>query len=387
MRILMAVPMYPFPVIGGLERQAHELAKALVQRGHMIHVISSRFDAGQQFVERVDGVLVHRVQWIQSRLARFLWFPFRLTLILFKLKSEVDVVHVHNISWLGAFITLFARAMRLPVITKLPNTGEFGIAGMRHGPFGFLRVALLMKSDAIIAMTPESVDELAHIGYSSQRIFKITNGISLLTSRVETEQSNSLGAVTAVFVGRLSQEKGLVDLLHAWSTVKASSVRRVTLRIIGEGPQNAELKALAEMLDLGEVVEFVGYCKDVSMELAKSDLFVLPSYAEGNSNAILEAMRAGLPVVATRVGGSSIQVGPEGDRFLVPPGNHQALAAALYELIEDKALRCRVGEAMRARIERYFKIERIARTYEEAYDLLVSSRHMEICRLNSGLFG
>jgi len=98
-------------------------------------------------------------------------------------------------------------------------------------------------------------------------------------------------------------------------------------------------------------------------------------------------MRAGLPVVATRVGGSSIQVGPEGDRFLVPPGNHQALAAALYELIEDKALRCRVGEAMRARIERYFKIERIARTYEEAYDLLVSSRHMEICRLNSGLFG
>ena len=63
----MAVPKYPFPVVGGLERQSHELAKALVQRGHAVHAVSSRFDPGQNEFEVIDGVRVHRVKWIEFR--------------------------------------------------------------------------------------------------------------------------------------------------------------------------------------------------------------------------------------------------------------------------------------------------------------------------------
>ena len=68
MRILMAVPKYPFPIVGGLERQAYELAKALVQRGHAVHALSSRFDPSQTDVELIDGVQVHRVKWVEFRL-------------------------------------------------------------------------------------------------------------------------------------------------------------------------------------------------------------------------------------------------------------------------------------------------------------------------------
>ena len=107
-------------------------------------------------------------------------FPFSLARILFKLRRDVDLVHVHNVSWFGAFVTLFAKALGLPVITKLPNIGDFGIPGMRRRPFGFLRIALLKGSDAIIAMTPESVAELDGIGYPTARILKVTNGIPLL---------------------------------------------------------------------------------------------------------------------------------------------------------------------------------------------------------------
>ena len=99
----------------------------------------------------IDGVRVHRVKWVEFKPARFVFSPFSLARILFKLKRDVDLVHVHNISWFGAFVTLFAKALGLPVITKLPNIGDFGIPGIRRGPFGFLRIALLKGSDAIIA--------------------------------------------------------------------------------------------------------------------------------------------------------------------------------------------------------------------------------------------
>src|SRR5512145_2918586 len=106
MRILMAVPKYPFPVVGGLELQAHELAKALVQRGNTVQGLSSRFDPGQNKIDLIDGVRVHRMKWIEFKPARFLLSPLSLARILVKLRPDVDLVHVHNNSWFGAFVTL-----------------------------------------------------------------------------------------------------------------------------------------------------------------------------------------------------------------------------------------------------------------------------------------
>jgi glycosyltransferase involved in cell wall biosynthesis len=383
-RVLMAVPKYPFPVVGGLERQAHELAKALVQRGHVIHAVSSRFDPRQNDVEMIDGVRVHRVKWVEFRPARFLLFPFTLARILFKLKRDVDLVHVHNISWFGAFITSLAKAFGLPVITKLPSIGDDGIPAVRCRPFVFLRIALLKRSDAIIAMTPDSVAELAGCGYPLASVLKVVNGISLLSETSATQRSSK--TVNAIFVGRLSSGKGLSDLLHAWRSVKDRATRPVMLRLLGEGPQTDALRALALRLNLGETVQFGGYCSDVPSELAKADLFVLPSYGEGNSNAILEAMRAGLPIVATRVGGAVIQVGGEGERLLVPPGDRPALADRLLELIENETLRRRLGAAMLARIEGVFAIDGVAAIYEQAYELILTGHHQQIGQLNPALF-
>src|SRR3954470_19762181 len=121
MRILMAVPKYPFPVVGGLERQSHVLAQALVRRGHDIHVVSGRFHSTQRNIESINGVCVHRVKWIEPRFPRFVTVPFCLASTLVALRQQVDLVHVHNISWFGGFITLVANMLRLPVITKLPN--------------------------------------------------------------------------------------------------------------------------------------------------------------------------------------------------------------------------------------------------------------------------
>jgi glycosyltransferase involved in cell wall biosynthesis len=385
MRILMAVPNYPFPIIGGLERQAHELAKALVQCHLAVHVLSSRFDQEQHRLEMIDGIRVHRVKWSNFSVARFFLSPFSVARVLYNLRRDVDLVHVHNISWLGAFVTIIAKALRLPVITKLPNIGESGIPGMRRRLFGRIRIALFKRSDAIIAMTQESVAELASINYPSTRVLKVTNGITLLPP-IKTICSCSSEAVTVVFVGRLLPQKGLIDLLHAWRSVKTRATRPVRLRLIGDGPQADELRALALSLDLRDSIEFFGYCRDVPAELAKADLFVLPSYFEGNSNAILEAMHACLPIVATRVGGAPLQVGNQGERFLVPMGDRVELARRLLELIEDETLRITLGAAMRKRIETMFAIDRIAAVYQQAYNLILSGRRDYIGQINPALF-
>ena len=78
MRILMAVPLYPFPVAGGLERQAHVLSSTLVDRGHQVHALSTRFDKSQKDSDTIDGVRVHRVRWVDFKPVRFLLFPFSL---------------------------------------------------------------------------------------------------------------------------------------------------------------------------------------------------------------------------------------------------------------------------------------------------------------------
>jgi glycosyltransferase involved in cell wall biosynthesis len=383
-RVLMAVPCYPFPVVGGLERQSHELAKTLVQRGHTVSAISSRFDATQRDVELIDGVRVHRVKWISFKPARFLVVAFGLVKILAKLRQELDLIHVHNISWFGGFVSILARVLGLPVITKLPNSGDFGIPLIQQRAFASMRIRVLKGSAAIIAMTPESVTELASIGYPVTRVLKVTNGIPWLPA--PSRQPRSSPTVNAIFVGRLSSEKGLLDLLHAWAVLKAGVSVPVRLRLVGEGPQAEELRALAKSLDLEQTVEFLGHCSDIPAQLANADLFVLPSYAEGNSNAILEAMRAGLPIVATRIGGAQAQVGSAGERFLVSSGDRETLSARLLELIENEALRLQLGAAMRARIESIFLIDRIAATYESAYDFILRGHPEEIGNINVALF-
>ena len=86
------------------------------------------------------------------------------------------------------------------------------------------------------------------------------------------------------------------------------------------------------------------------------------------------------------MGGTSIQVGPEGERFLVAPGDRQALSDRLLELIEDDALRFRLGTAMSARIKSMFTIDRVAAIYEQAYELMLSNRCEQIGRINAALF-
>ncbi|MGO9483962.1 MAG: glycosyltransferase family 4 protein [Rhodomicrobium sp.] len=382
-RVMMALPRYPFPIMGGLERQAHELAKALRLAGAGVQAISGTFDSSQPRQEMVEGVLVHRIPWPASKAIRLLRTPFDVFYVLYSTRKSYDVIHLHQHSLFGLFTILCAKLLGKPILVKLPNVGKYGIPGMLEEFLGRLRLAILLKSDAVVAMSEVSRAELGSVRFPPGRILSTPNGIQLDGLPPSRDARAGMNPCRVVFAGRLSEEKMLDTLLRAWREVQEASALPAVLEVWGDGPEDARLKLLCSDLGIERSVFFRGHVEQVREKFASMDIFVLPSSNEGNSNAILEAMAAGLPIVSTRVGGTPMQVGPEGACMLGEPGDKDALKQNLRTLIQDVQLRVTLGAAMRHRAEVYFDIGKIAATYAEAYRLLLAGERDEIYKTSN----
>lgn len=365
MHIMMVVPQFPYPVLGGLEHQALKLSKALLARGITVSAISGKIYDEQPSMEMVDGVRVHRFAWRPADRNHFTRATVALGGALSKFLSQVDVVHVHQHSSFGMFAIWCARMYRKPVLAKLPNIGAFGIPGLASGFLGAARLAVLRSASGIVAMCDQSIDELRAIGYRADRILVAPNGVDCTAP--ELSDRKGVGDVRFVFIGRLSREKGVDTLLTAWRQVRQLHDGDPSLDIWGMGPLERGLRDMTRSLGITGSVKFRGFSTDVPGVLAAADALVLPSLAEGNSNVVLEAMVQGLPVIAARVGGIPMQVGSAGERLLVQPEDSQALCLNMVQLARDSRLRTEVGQAMRARALTHFDIRDIAAIYERAY--------------------
>ena len=169
-----------------------------------------------------------------------------------------------------------------------------------------------------------------------------------------------VGAVT-----RLSPEKGVEVALRALGTMPET-----TFVIVGDGRWRAELEQLARDLGRGDHTLFVGYQTEPQEYFAGMDVVVQASHHEAMGLSILEAMAAGIPVVATDVGSTSESVADGVTGFLVPAGDATALADRIDRLVRDPELRARMGLAARARYEAHFTAAHLARAYEALYDEL-----------------
>ncbi|OQX12880.1 MAG: hypothetical protein BWK76_17015 [Desulfobulbaceae bacterium A2] len=381
LRVLMLVTNYPYPVVGGLERQAHELAKSLRAIGTRVQVISNSIAPRQTAQEAVEGIPVERIPWPKRRWARFPRAALDLSQRLYRRRREYDVLHIHQPGWFGLFSIMLARAYGKPVLTKLPGT--IGMAGTTAHAWGRFKLRVLRCSDAIVVMSRESMDELLAIGFPACRILACPNGITCDDMSVSPQAGTQLCRVA--FVGRLSQEKNVDVLLTAWKKVLTRVNCRCRLELWGSGPLESALRHQCSELGITDSVCFHGYVPGVREQLPGSDILVLPSRSEGNSNALLEAMAAGLPVVATRVGGTPMLMGSEWAGFLCEPGDAGALADRLLALIHDPELRERMGRALRRRVEQFFVMQHIAATYAAAYRFLATGQRDRISEASNSV--
>jgi L-malate glycosyltransferase len=173
-----------------------------------------------------------------------------------------------------------------------------------------------------------------------------------------------------VMVANLRPVKAVDTLIRA-AAIVAKSVPDVRFAIVGDGPQRALLQTLADELSLTGQIDFIGSTSDVRSTMQGAKVGVLTSTSEGFSNAILEYMCAGLPVIATDVGGNREAVLEDKTGFLVTPNDHGALADKLIFLLTHPDDSLRLGRAGRKRVETEFSLAAMIRNYQEYYVKLV----------------
>jgi glycosyltransferase involved in cell wall biosynthesis len=229
-------------------------------------------------------------------------------------------------------------------------------------------------------------DWLLEQGYDPARIVVIRNGVDLGRFDAPGDPDairRELGLVPGVplvtVVSRLNHLKGLEDFLRAAARL-AARFPTAQFLVVGEaGEPDVEystvLTRLAERLGIGGRVRFTGLRSDVPTVLASSTVSVMPSLDEALSNVVLESMAAGVPTVATRVGGTPEAIADGVTGLLVPPGDATAMAEALARVLEDPGLADALGRAARRRIEEGFSVDRMVEATEQLYvDLLAEKR-------------
>lgn len=271
-------------------------------------------------------------------------------------RQGIDVVHTHNYCPL-IYGAPAARLAGVPVVIQTRHGQSYGEGRRQKAAF---RLASLL-ADRVVCVSDDSARSSAREGVARRKLVRIWNGID--TSRFAYRGPHPGGP--AVMVGRMVPLKGVDTLLRAMALVVRDRPA-FRLEVAGDGESLPALKKLAEDLGVDRNVQFLGEVRDVAGLLARASLFVLPSLSEGISLTLLEAMARGLPVVATRVGGTPEVVAEGVTGLLVPPGAPAELAEAMRRLWRDPR-GCRMGLLGRQRVERHFDIRRMVGDYEALY--------------------
>lgn len=367
------------PVLGGGETHIRDLGRRLVASGWPATVVTRRSNPTSPQEEVVDGIRVLRVPPSgPGRIGKYLMVPAAVRAVL-REAHQFDVIVVRGTRVLGLPGLLAARAVRKPVVLQAEVNGElsgeiytWGTALDRpwaRAPLELLtRARNLMMRDAegFVAMSREISREFEAAGVAPERVAFIPHGVD--TERfspaspgerepLRHELGLPSGATILTYTGRLLRGKGLEFLLRAFAGLAVRGP--VHLLVVGSGLGQAlsvepELHATVEALGLRSRVTFTGRVDDVAPYLRASDVFVFPSLFEALGLSLVEAAACGLPLVGSRTGGIVDVIAHGRSGLLVEPGDVGSLGSALLTLVEDPALRTRLGrEARRTACERF----------------------------------
>lgn len=361
MRIFIVNHEFP-PVGGGAATAAREIAAGIASRGHQVRVLTGAF-GGLPRRERVDGYEVFRLLTIrhslhESTAAEILSFGILgLVPALAHFRRFRPQVCIAFFGVPSGIIALAARALwNVPYIVSLRGGDVPGFAGV--GPFTNLALPIIYpiwkQASAVVANSPQ-LRELALVNASriGRDVLYIPNGVKLESFRGHRGQK-SRQEVHALFVGRLAVQKGLAILVQSLGLLSEREQAQLRLTLVGDGPLRSSLEESAARLAPGRV-EFLGWQPRHKLPsiYAGADLLVLPSLMEGMPNVVLEAMAAGLAIVASNVGGSRELVRDGENGLLVEPGSPEALAAALSDAIGDRRRLAQWGRASEKLVEAY----------------------------------
>ena len=352
--------------VAGAERHLIELARGLREQGWESDVLvaAPRPDTLGHLLERLRGECTDvRVRRMPAHLSPSLFMDIRSAVR----GGRYDVVHLHLVhaDWHGGAAAA-ASAERCAVVSTKHNHDPF----RRRAGVRAVERWTAKRCDAVIAISQSLADFTAE--FSGVEPVTISYG---LDAGALPPERPSTGGSRLLAVGRLEDQKAFDILLEAMRGV-ADAEPTVRLSIAGDGPQRASLVKRRQRLGLDEHVELLGWREDVNELLAQTDALVHPSRWEGFGLVLLEAMRSARPIIATSVGAIPEVVVDGQTGLLVPPGDAEALAAAILHLMRMPDRGAALGRAGRERILDRFTPARMAAATADVYERALTARSL-----------
>jgi glycosyltransferase involved in cell wall biosynthesis len=322
--------------------------------------------------EKVIPAYLPTVDFRMPGLNGWVWLRFLVQLCWVIYRRRVDLIHVNSYVP-GNYARLAAALMQVPIVID-----------HWHGFTRFNRKRRLICrvlgrfTDLSLAVSQGVRDYLLEqVGLDPAKVRVVPNGVDVAAidaARPGAEVRRELGLTDNVpvigLVGRLDHwGKGHKELFTAMARLRER--HPVHALIVGGGRRAPEMRQLAERLGLADAILFLGQRQDVPDLLNAMDVFVLPSYSEGVSLALLEAMAAGRPVIATAVGGLPEVVTDGVTGLLIPPRDADALAEALGRLLANPAWAQQLGANARDHVREHYSLDRLGREINEIYATLV----------------
>lgn len=348
--------------VGGAERHVVGLGAALVGRGWSVTIACS-VEGALASVARRAGVEVRPMLGCLAKRRVSLAYAWRIARLVHAV--GFDVVHAHMYASAAASALALARSPAPLVLT------EHSEATWRTGRARWCARHVYRRAAQVIAVSDSIRHRLiAEDGLPADRVTTIHNALLPLPNAqpavaLPPAPAAHTGPVVGV-IARLQREKGVCHFVEAAAHV-ARQVPGARFVIVGDGPLRDQLSGLAQRLGVRDRVDFLGFRLDAPALMPLLDVLVVPSLSEGTPLVILEAMLAGVPVVASAVGGIPEQIRHGREGLLVAAGDARALAQAILALLERPAYAHQLGDAGRQRSAACFSPELLVRRTEDVY--------------------
>jgi len=349
---------------GGAQRYVFDLANASTDAGHDVLVVSGNEGP---LTERLKEASIKTRTIAAMKRDISIMDEFRSFKTLLNIIDEFrpDVLH-GNSSKAGALAALAGRLKGIDTIVFTAHGWAFNEGRPRWQKMiiGLFHYATVLLAHKTICVSRAIRQDAAWMPFVAKRFSVIHNGVSegTLLSREEARMKIApdlaRGFPNALWIGSIAElhpTKGLDTLVEAFAAI-AHELPSTVLVLMGDGNEWAKLEKLVQIYDLPDRVVLSGFVKDASTYLNALDMFVLPSRSEALGYALLEAGLASLPSIGTRVGGIPEVLDDGETGLLVPPGKSILLSQALTELVNDPALRNRLGTALHEKVRSEFSI-------------------------------
>jgi len=381
--VLLVTRRYP-PFGGGAENQFCRIAEALMFRRHSVIVLTGSHQPGTVSREQNHGILVRRLYDLPIRVFGTCIFLVILTFQMIRYRRHYEVVITSMINETSSVVVLTANLLRKKVCLYPSAVGPIGnTAWARAHWCGALFQWAARRADLYICQSENFYPEFIEFGIDRKDLWAIPNTISRNFLKIGDNRSPAMDTVKTMRIlwcGRLAEEKDPEIVLEVAKILQSESVNTVIDIVGGGGPLEPILRQrLSADPALSEIAQLHGNPADVLPFFSAADIFLLTSRDDAMPLVIIEAMAAGIPIVATAVGGIPDMVQDEATGLLIPSGDADAMAKAICRLIKSPELRRHLVDKARLYVMQHHHPDRIAEAYEGIFDhLLPTSGSMAI---------